>query len=233
MPRPSSRAGTSRPPPVRRESSPSRGSPRASTSRATRSWTPFATSEAGVPRPPPRLARSSANVPTCLPRPIGESRGQAASGASRTRCATSCEKAGPPTGVRDPPESPGPRARPRPHWPAMDQAIVLDALDYGTFLTLLRGHGWPSPTSGGVQEEGATLGVPVLVTRRRRSARRASKPARPSWSGTDRSARPTRSARAAARRRGRGADAFGRPQPVWRRTGGGRIVEILTRDLDA
>lgn len=42
---------------------------------------------------------------------------------------------------------------------------VVDALDYRTFLRLLQGAALVVSDSGGVQEEGPTLGVPVLVTR--------------------------------------------------------------------
>lgn len=45
------------------------------------------------------------------------------------------------------------------------RALVLDALDYAAFLGLLRGALVAVSDSGGVQEEGPTLGVPVLVTR--------------------------------------------------------------------
>lgn len=44
-------------------------------------------------------------------------------------------------------------------------AMVVDALDYGVFLNLLSRAGLVISDSGGVQEEGPTLGVPVLVTR--------------------------------------------------------------------
>lgn len=46
-----------------------------------------------------------------------------------------------------------------------ERALVLDALDYPAFLRLLRGATVAVSDSGGVQEEGPTLGVPVLVTR--------------------------------------------------------------------
>ncbi len=42
---------------------------------------------------------------------------------------------------------------------------VVDALDYRIFLRLLQGAVLAVSDSGGVQEEGPTLGVPVLVTR--------------------------------------------------------------------
>jgi len=44
-------------------------------------------------------------------------------------------------------------------------AHVSDALPYGAFLRLLRGARLVVSDSGGIQEEGPTLGVPVLVTR--------------------------------------------------------------------
>jgi UDP-N-acetylglucosamine 2-epimerase (non-hydrolysing) len=43
--------------------------------------------------------------------------------------------------------------------------LVLDALPYAPFVALLRGSLLAVSDSGGVQEEGPTLGVPVLVTR--------------------------------------------------------------------
>jgi UDP-N-acetylglucosamine 2-epimerase len=46
-----------------------------------------------------------------------------------------------------------------------DRALVLDALDYPAFVELLRGAALAVTDSGGIQEEGPTLGVPVLVTR--------------------------------------------------------------------
>lgn len=45
------------------------------------------------------------------------------------------------------------------------RALVLDAIDYPSFVGLLRGATLAVTDSGGVQEEGPTLGVPVLVTR--------------------------------------------------------------------
>jgi UDP-N-acetylglucosamine 2-epimerase (non-hydrolysing) len=45
------------------------------------------------------------------------------------------------------------------------RAVVVDALAYDHFLSLLRGSILAITDSGGVQEEGPTLGVPVLVTR--------------------------------------------------------------------
>lgn len=47
-----------------------------------------------------------------------------------------------------------------------DRARVVDAIPYAAFLRLLRGARLAVSDSGGVQEEGPTLGVPVLVTRR-------------------------------------------------------------------
>jgi UDP-N-acetylglucosamine 2-epimerase len=46
-----------------------------------------------------------------------------------------------------------------------DRVAIVDALPYPTFLALLRGALLAISDSGGVQEEGPTLGVPVLVTR--------------------------------------------------------------------
>jgi len=45
------------------------------------------------------------------------------------------------------------------------RARVLDWIAYGEFLALLGGARFAVSDSGGVQEEGATMGVPVLVTR--------------------------------------------------------------------
>ncbi len=42
---------------------------------------------------------------------------------------------------------------------------VVDAVDYATFLNLLQGAALAISDSGGIQEEGPTLGIPVLVTR--------------------------------------------------------------------
>lgn len=46
-----------------------------------------------------------------------------------------------------------------------NRARVMDSVGYGEFLALLRGARVAVSDSGGVQEEGPTLGVPVLVTR--------------------------------------------------------------------
>ena len=46
------------------------------------------------------------------------------------------------------------------------RAMVVDALPYAAFLALLRGARLAVSDSGGVQEEGPAMGVPVLVTRR-------------------------------------------------------------------
>lgn len=45
------------------------------------------------------------------------------------------------------------------------RALISHALPYGAFLGLLRGARLVVSDSGGIQEEGPTLGVPVLVTR--------------------------------------------------------------------
>lgn len=45
------------------------------------------------------------------------------------------------------------------------RALVVGAMEYDDFLALLRGAVLAVTDSGGVQEEGPTLGVPVLVTR--------------------------------------------------------------------
>jgi UDP-N-acetylglucosamine 2-epimerase (non-hydrolysing) len=47
-----------------------------------------------------------------------------------------------------------------------DRAMIVDALPYPDFLHFLRGARLVISDSGGVQEEGPTLGVPVLVTRK-------------------------------------------------------------------
>ncbi|MDQ2689810.1 MAG: UDP-N-acetylglucosamine 2-epimerase (non-hydrolyzing) [Chloroflexota bacterium] len=46
-----------------------------------------------------------------------------------------------------------------------DRAMIVDALPYPDFIHFLRGARLAVSDSGGVQEEGPTLGVPVLVTR--------------------------------------------------------------------
>jgi UDP-N-acetylglucosamine 2-epimerase (non-hydrolysing) len=46
------------------------------------------------------------------------------------------------------------------------RALIVDALPYPAFLHFLRGARLAVSDSGGVQEEGPTLGVPVLVTRK-------------------------------------------------------------------
>ena len=46
-----------------------------------------------------------------------------------------------------------------------ERALVIGALPYAAFLHLLRGARLVVSDSGGIQEEGPTLGVPVLVTR--------------------------------------------------------------------
>ncbi len=48
---------------------------------------------------------------------------------------------------------------------AEEHARVVDALEYPSFLGLLSGARLAISDSGGVQEEGPTLGIPVLVTR--------------------------------------------------------------------
>ena len=45
------------------------------------------------------------------------------------------------------------------------RVLIVDSLDYATFLVLLNGAVLAVSDSGGVQEEGPTLGIPVLVTR--------------------------------------------------------------------
>lgn len=45
------------------------------------------------------------------------------------------------------------------------RATLVGAIEYDEFLTMLRGAELAVTDSGGVQEEGPTLGVPVLVTR--------------------------------------------------------------------
>ena len=45
------------------------------------------------------------------------------------------------------------------------RATVVDAMEYDEFLAILQGAVLAVTDSGGVQEEGPTLGVPVLVTR--------------------------------------------------------------------
>lgn len=48
---------------------------------------------------------------------------------------------------------------------AEPRATVVEAMEYDEFLYLLRGATLAVTDSGGIQEEGPTLGVPVLVTR--------------------------------------------------------------------
>ena len=48
---------------------------------------------------------------------------------------------------------------------AEPRAMVMDAIAYDAFLALLGGAVLAVTDSGGIQEEGPTLGVPVLVTR--------------------------------------------------------------------
>jgi UDP-N-acetylglucosamine 2-epimerase (non-hydrolysing) len=48
----------------------------------------------------------------------------------------------------------------------IDNVLILDALAYPTFVKLLAGAVLAISDSGGIQEEGPTLGVPVLVTRK-------------------------------------------------------------------
>jgi UDP-N-acetylglucosamine 2-epimerase (non-hydrolysing) len=62
---------------------------------------------------------------------------------------------------------PNPRARGRVDELLRDteRTLVLDAVPYPTFIRLLAGAEVAVSDSGGVQEEGPTLGVPVLVTR--------------------------------------------------------------------
>jgi len=48
---------------------------------------------------------------------------------------------------------------------AEPRATVVGAMEYDEFLAVLRGAVLAVTDSGGVQEEGPTLGVPVLVTR--------------------------------------------------------------------
>lgn len=47
----------------------------------------------------------------------------------------------------------------------IDNVLLLDALEYPLFIRLLGGAALAVSDSGGVQEEGPTVGVPVLVTR--------------------------------------------------------------------
>ena len=48
----------------------------------------------------------------------------------------------------------------------LDQVLVLDALDYPTFASVMAAARFAISDSGGVQEEAPALGTPVLVTRR-------------------------------------------------------------------
>jgi UDP-N-acetylglucosamine 2-epimerase (non-hydrolysing) len=48
----------------------------------------------------------------------------------------------------------------------LDQVLILDALDYPTFASVMAAARFAISDSGGVQEEAPALGTPVLVTRR-------------------------------------------------------------------
>lgn len=111
-------------------------------------------------------------------------------------------------------------------------ALVLDSVDYGAFLALLRGARVAISDSGGVQEEGATLGTPVLVTRTATERPEGVEAGAARLVGTD-SDRIRRSvlelladAAAEERMRAAGRDLYGDGHAA------DRIVEILTRDLD-
>lgn len=113
------------------------------------------------------------------------------------------------------------------------QAMVLDAIGYGAFVELLRGARVAVSDSGGVQEEGATLGVPVLVTRTTTERPEGVESGASELVGTDtdriRSAVLTllHDADAESRMRAAGRDLYGDGRA------GERIVEILSGDLGA
>ena len=142
-----------------------RGSARASRSPATPSSMPCATSAAGLPRPPPSSRRSPPAVRSSSPPRIGASPGTAGSSGSPGRCvacSTRCRTTG----------SCSPRIRTRSpaircagssvtsHEPAWSPRSTIRSSS-----ACSAGRGCAITDSGGVQEEGPTLGVPVLVTR--------------------------------------------------------------------
>ena len=63
---------------------------------------------------------------------------------------------------------PNPAARAEVSGPlvGLEQALILDALDYPTFARVLAAARFAITDSGGIQEEAPALGTPVLVTRR-------------------------------------------------------------------
>lgn len=112
-------------------------------------------------------------------------------------------------------------------------ARVVDSVGYGPFLALLRGARLAVSDSGGVQEEGATLGVPVLVTRTTTERPEGVDAGAVRLVGTD-----TDRIRKAvldlladpadeARMRAAGRDLYGDGNAAE------RIVDVLTRDLPA
>lgn len=113
------------------------------------------------------------------------------------------------------------------------QAIILDAIAYGAFIKLLSGARLAVSDSGGVQEEGATLGVPVFVTRSTTERPEGVDAGAAQLVGTDRDR--VRSAvlsllhdpGAEARMRAAGRDLYGDGRAAE------RIVEILVRDLES
>lgn len=114
-----------------------------------------------------------------------------------------------------------------------DRAIVLDSVDYGAFLALVRGARVAVSDSGGVQEEGATLGTPVLVTRTTTERPEGVEAGAVRLVGTD-SERISASvlelladAAVESRMRAAGRDLYGDGRASK------RIVDVLTGELDA
>ena len=112
------------------------------------------------------------------------------------------------------------------------RATVVGPLEYDEFLLLLRGSVLAVTDSGGIQEEGPTLGVPVLVTRSVTERPEGLDAGAVSMVGTSRSAvrREVRRlldddrVRATMSRAGRRVYGDGRAAT--------RVADILTRDLE-
>lgn len=116
---------------------------------------------------------------------------------------------------------------------SMPRAMILNAIGYGVFIKLLSGARLAVSDSGGVQEEGATLGIPVLVTRSTTERPEGVDAGAVQLVGTDgeriRSTVLTllHDHEAEARMRAAGRDLYGDGRAAE------RIAEILIRDLDA
>ncbi len=114
---------------------------------------------------------------------------------------------------------------------AEERARVVDAVDYGAFLGLMRGARVVVSDSGGVQEEAATFGVPVFVTRATTERPEGLDAGAARLVGTDAAHIRTAlgallgDAVAETEMRAAARDLYGDGRA------GERIVEILTRDL--